>query len=139
VLFEHHQCRIGRRGARILRTALQPTTLVLVVFFSIEFFARHAVEGLAVFGGAAYLTPMATRGRRIAIGELDVGLLTKKPLRQVQVISWRNPAQRRIDNDIAVVVAHFVRVQCLTRPKRVFGPWVAVIAVDGGTPAVVGE
>jgi hypothetical protein len=32
-------------------------------------------------------------------------------LRQVQVISWSNPAQRRIDNDIAVVIAHFVRVQ----------------------------
>lgn len=111
MLTEHHQRHIGRRGARILPTALQPTTLVLVVFFSIEVLARHAVEGLAVFGGAAYLTPMATRRRRLAITELDVGLLTKKSLRQVQVISWSNPAQRRIDNDIAVVIAHFVRVQ----------------------------
>jgi hypothetical protein len=34
----------------------------LVVLFVIKFFARHAIKGLAVFGSAAYLAPMATRG-----------------------------------------------------------------------------
>lgn len=55
-------------------------SLALVVVFAIEFFARYAIEGFTVFGGAAYLTPMASWGWRLALGELDVGLLAKKSL-----------------------------------------------------------